>query len=95
MITPTTDIEQDHSVHNPLTLILEKYCFAMTAIRAVKIVCSAQCGVLHKVVDNTGLFFCDRHEIVAIYERFSGFLLVVTVATGIEEDVVCSIDFGV
>lgn len=95
MITLTTDIEQDHPIHDPLTLILEQHRLSMTAIRAVQIVCSTQCWIFHQIVDDTRLFFCDGHQVVAIDERFSGFLLIVAIATGVEEDVICTIDFRV
>lgn len=95
MITPTTDIEQDHPIQDPLALILKQYCFSMTATWAAKILRSPECWVFHQVVNDAGLFFGDGHEIVSVDEGFSGFLLVVAVSTGVEKDVVGSIDFGV
>ena len=81
MIASTTDVEEDHPVHDPLALILKEHRLAMAAIWTVEIVSSSQGGVLHEVVDDTGLLFGNRHEIVSVDERFARFLLVVAVAT--------------
>lgn len=88
MIAPATDVEQNHPIHDPFTLILKQHRFAVTAIRTVEVVRSSQRGVLHQVVHDSWLLFCDGHEIVAVDERFARFLLVVAVATCVKEDVV-------
>lgn len=81
MIAPTAHVEQDHSVHNALALILKQHRLAVPAIGTVQIVRSTQRRILHQVIHDTRLFFRHRHEIVAVHQRFARFLLVVAVAT--------------
>lgn len=71
MVASAANVEQDHPVHDSLALILEEDRFSVTAIGTVQVVRSPECGILHEVIDDTRLFLCDGHEIVAVDERFS------------------------
>ena len=95
MVTPTTDVKQNHAIHDSFALILKQHRFAMSTVGTVEIVRSAKRRILHEIIHNTRLLFGDRHEIVAVDERFARFLLIVAVATGVEENVIGSVNFGV
>ena len=95
MVTPATDVEEDHSVHDPLALILEEHRLSITTAGTAEVLRPPERGILHEVIDDTRLLLCDGHEVVAVYERLARLLLIVAVTTGIEEDVVGAIDFRV
>ncbi len=94
MVALCAHVEQNHSVEYALALVLEEHRFAVSAARAAEVVCSTQRRVLHEVIHNARLFLGDGHEIVAVDERLSRLLLVVAVATCVQQHMVGSIHLG-
>lgn len=95
MVASATDIEENHPVHDSFALILEEDRLSVTTVGTIQVVGSTQSGILHQVVHNSWLFLGDRHEIVTIDERFSRFLLIVAITTGVQQNMVGSIDFWI
>lgn len=75
----------DHAIQNPLRLVLEEDGFVMATSWTCVFRASWQCRVLHELINDARLLLGNAHQIIAENHLVLCFLLIGTVATGIEQ----------